>query len=428
MDKATADGTARTIESLTKNLLECYEELDLLYRVTRRMSSSLDVQRNMDLVLREAMEIFAADMGWLLPAGEGLGKFVPVQANAPEELVAFLQESVVGKLLEEGKSRMFYGLAAELGPARADLPDSFLCALLRTEQTVYGVLCAGRRDAEDMFTAGDLKLANALASQAAISLENFTLNLKRIEEQETMIRMQEELRLALDIQANLLPKSPPVCAGYDIAGRSLPAMGVGGDYYDFIPMEDGRVAVCLGDVSGKGLPAALLMASLQATVRGQTLMNASPSECLHRSNTILYHSTDSEKFATCFFGILDTARHRLCYANAGHEHPVLFGRDGGHSALDTGGLVLGILPKVAFPEGTTEIAPGEVLLVYSDGISEALDAADREFGVARMLGVVAEHREAPAADLVERILRAVSNHAGARAPSDDRTLVVIKRT
>lgn len=427
MDKGTADGTAKTIESLTKNLLECYEELDLIYRLTRRLATSLDVQRNMEMVLREAMDIFAADMGWLVPAGEGIGKFTPVREGAPEDLVTFLQESVVGELVQSGKSRMFYGLAAELGVARDDLPDSFLCALLRTESTVYGVLCAGRRDADDMFTAGDLKLANALASQAAISLENYALNQKRIEEQETMIRMQEELRLALDIQANLLPKRAPVCPGYDIAGKSLPAMGVGGDYFDFITMEDGRLGVCLGDVSGKGMPAALLMASLQATVRGQTLMNASPSECLHHSNTILYHSTDSEKFATCFFGILDTDLHQLRYANAGHEHPVLFGFNGSRAVLDVGGIVLGILPKVTIPEGSTEIRAGEVLLLYSDGITEALDADDREFGVPRMLSVIADHREAPAADMVTRILDAVNAHTGERAPSDDRTLVVIKR-
>ncbi len=426
MHEGTAEGSAKTIESLTKNLLECYEELDLIYRLSGRLMATLDVQKNVELILHEAMDIFGADLGWMRPAGDETCLFRPVTAGADPEVMELLDRRLVSGLVAAGKSRMFYGLRRELEAGDA-VPDSFLCAVLKTEQAVYGVLCVGRHDGGNMFTAGDQKLANVLASQAAIALENCSLNRRRIEEEEALIRMQEEIRLALEIQTRLLPKSAPALAGYDIAGRSLPALGVGGDYFDFIAVDDRRLAVCLGDVAGKGMPAALLMANLQASVRGQTLMGAAPAECLGHSNTLLVQGTDPDKFATCFYGILDAREHRLRYANAGHERPLLFSRGGAIDALDTGGLVLGVLPGVAFPEASVELQSGDLLLLYSDGITEAVDGEDREFGVQPLYQVIASHPEATAAEMLDHIMEAVETHAGGAPPSDDRTLVVIRR-
>ncbi len=427
MEKIGAEGSARTIESLTRNLLECYEELDLVYRLSGQLLSSLDVQRNVERILGEAMEIFDADLGWVGPAGSGEGLFRPVTTRVGEDVVALLTGSVVGELIEAGKSRMYYALRDEPGLSRDGVPQSFLCTVIKTDRAVYGALCVGRHDGESLFTAGDLKLADVLASQAAIALENFLLNQRRIDEQQAMIRMQEELRLALEIQANLLPKGSPSYPGYDIAGRSVPALGVGGDYYDFIPIDERMLAISLGDVSGKGMPAALLMANLQASIRGQTLMKASPADCLHRSNTLLFQSTDSEKFATCFYGILDTAEHRLWYANAGHEHPMIFSPDGGISVLDTGGLVLGVMREIVFPEASVEVRSGDVLVIYSDGITDSVDGNGAEYGLERLTTLLHRQRGLPAEALMNRIMDEVDAHAGSEPPFDDRTLVVIRR-
>ncbi len=427
MERKVAEDSAKTIESLTRNLLECYEELDLIYRLSREVLPSLDIQPSMERVLAEAMEVFDADLGWLEPAGEGEGLFETASDRADPGIAELLREGVVRDLVAGGKSRVFYALRRETGLAREGVPDTFLCTVLKTDRGVYGALCVGRHDGEDVFTAGDLKLAGVLSSQAAIALENHLLHRRRMEEAQAMIRMQEEVRLALEIQRNLLPKTPPRLTGYDVAGRSVPAQGVGGDYFDFIPMDDRRMAVCLGDVSGKGMPAALLMANLQAGVRGQTLLKATPADCLRHSNTLLHQNTDAEKFATCFYGILDVTEHCLCYANAGHERPVYLSRAGGMKTLDTGGLLLGVIPGATFPEDRVTVDSGDVLVLYSDGITEAVDAEDREFGVDRLREVVQRHPDATADELLDRIMAAVDAHAGAGPPSDDRTLVVVRR-
>lgn len=416
----------RKIESLTKNLLECYEELDLIYRLSRRGQSTFDPQQNMEFILHEAMEAFEGDLGWVIAEGEECA-FEPVMDRTDDVLVKSLHRALVRDVCREGKSRLFYNLREELGLEGDNNPDSFLCTVIKTDEAMYGALCIGRRAGRENFTAGDLKLAQVVASQAAIALENGLLHRKRLEEEQAMIRLQEEFRLARSIQNNLLPKVTPTPPGYDIAGYTLPARSVGGDYYDFIKRGNGHVALCLGDVSGKGMPAALLMAHLQAAIRGQTLMKASPAECLARSNILLYESTDSDRFATCFYGVLDTTKHCLRYSNAGHDRPILFSASGESETLDSSGLVLGILPDSDYVESSISIEPGDFLLVYSDGIIDAADSEEHEFGLARLTELVRETHDATAKDLLNRILQAVNSHAAGAPQTDDMTLVVIRR-
>jgi len=416
----------RRLDSLTRNLLECYEELDLIYRVSRGLMSTFDAQKNVSLVLDEAMEIFEADMGWIAPC-PGAEVFEPVTARAPVELVSLLHESLVDGLVGEKRSKVLYDLCRELRVDHPDVPDTFLFAVLKTESGMFGSLCLGRRAGKEIFTAGDLKLARVLASQAAVALENGRLHRQHRREEERMIRLTEEFRLARSIQGNLLPKVIPTIPGYELAGGTVPAQSVGGDYYDFIPMDDNRLALCLGDVSGKGMPAALLMAHLQATIRGQALLGSEPGKCLWHSNRLLFHSTDLERFATCFYGVLDTEQHRLCYANAGHEHPLHFRGNGRPATLDQGGIVLGILEGAEYTDVALPVAPGDLIVVYSDGITDASNGEGDPFGVDRLIELVNAHVDEPAPALLERILDKVRAHAGDEAQTDDMTLAVVRR-
>lgn len=243
----------------------------------------------------------------------------------------------------------------------------------------------------------------------------------RIEEQ------MARLRLAAKIQWDLLPKEPPLVPGYQVAGRTIPAQLVGGDYFDFISVDDRRLALCVADVSGKGLPASLLMANLQATIRGQTLWNPSARECMRRSNRLLFQSTDIEKFATVFYGILDIEAHELRYSNAGHNPPLLFRAGEAPRRLETGGLVLGILEDSGFEEEVVPLGPGDVLVLYSDGITEALDARQEEFGEEALIRVVEAHRDETAAAIVDAVGSAVERFAGSTPQSDDMTLMVLRR-
>jgi sigma-B regulation protein RsbU (phosphoserine phosphatase) len=202
---------------------------------------------------------------------------------------------------------------------------------------------------------------------------------------------------------------------------------VGGDYFDFIPVSDRQIALSLGDVSGKGLPASLLMANVQATLRGQTLVNTSARECITKSNKLLYQSTSSEKFVTLFYGILNHQAHTLEFTNAGQDPPFLLSAGKDPTRLRTGGIVLGIMEEFPFAEDTIQLEAGDLLVIYSDGIPEAINPSKEQFGEEKLCALLQEHHAKPAAELINVIVAAVKEHAGTWPQSDDMTLLVVKR-
>jgi len=299
---------------------------------------------------------------------------------------------------------------------------SLLSVPLLSKNRMIGLITVFNKKAESGFLSDDQRLLSIIGSQSSQVIENARL----LKEEQALLKVQQELRLAYDIQINLLPKEPPEAEEYDIFGKSIPAKEVGGDYFDFIPIDKHRIAFCLGDISGKGIPAALLMSNLQATIRGQTLDNASASDCIERSNTMLFHSTPPEKFSTFFYGILDTKAHQITYANAGHNYPFIF--TGGHEPrqLEHGGIVLGCVETFPFQEQEISLNPGDIFLLYSDGITEAMDQEEEEFGESRLTSIVSGNMNASAEELTQKIIEGVNQHSGGRQ-WDDMTLVIIRR-
>jgi sigma-B regulation protein RsbU (phosphoserine phosphatase) len=263
-----------------------------------------------------------------------------------------------------------------------------------------------------------------IGAQSAQVIENARL----YEEEKSLQKMQQEVQMARDIQTRLLPKAPPEVPGFDIAGKSVSAQNVGGDYFDFLEFRDGRLGLCLADVSGKGISASLLMANVQATVRGQSVLGNSAAQCLHNSNLQLYQSTDTDKYVTLFYGVLDAAKRELQYSNAGHNPPLLFKTNSEPSLLSVGGPVLGILPEAPFDEAIVSFDPGDLLLIYSDGYSEAMNHTFEEFGEDRLLAITKEHRNASAVELIDRIGEAVRKHCAGAAQTDDMTMIVVRAT
>jgi sigma-B regulation protein RsbU (phosphoserine phosphatase) len=300
---------------------------------------------------------------------------------------------------------------------------SLLCVPLKSKGRMTGIICLFNSKSDAGFSESNQRLLAIVATQSAQVIENARL----LEEEQALMKVQEELRLAYDIQMNLLPEKNPEIEGYDLAGRSIPAKEVGGDYYDLIPGEGGQLAFCLGDISGKGLPAALLMASLQATIRGQTILKAAPGACLAHANTLMIQNTSPEKFASLFYGQLDTASHRLIYANAGHNYPLLFSGKKSCRRLESDAIVLGCLEDFDYPEGEVTLAPGDLLLVYSDGITEAFNEKEEEFGEGNLCRVILAHRDLAAADLVDTVINEVQQYAAGLPQHDDITLVIIRR-
>jgi len=250
---------------------------------------------------------------------------------------------------------------------------------------------------------------------------------ERKKAEEARVRLKEESRMARNIQMNLLPKSNPQLPGYDIAGKNIPALNVGGDYYDFIRLDEYRLAIGLGDVSGKGLAASLVMANLQATIRGLALFDADPKDCLERANKLLFRSTDSRTFVSLFYGILDIRTNTLCYASAGQDMPILFSKGKKQVVLRTRGIALGMKEDVSYEKEEISINPGDRLLIYTDGVSEAMNERMEEFGEEKLQGVVQRNDGDAAPVLIGKIIAEVSAHVHRASQSDDMTIVFLQR-
>jgi sigma-B regulation protein RsbU (phosphoserine phosphatase) len=244
--------------------------------------------------------------------------------------------------------------------------------------------------------------------------------------------LESELDTARTIQEKLLPHEMPRFHGFEIAGTSIPSKQVGGDYFDFLDLGEGQLGIAIADVSGKGIPAALLMANLQASLHAQTYETEKVADVTARINNLLVKSTDSNMFVTFFYGLLDRNRSTFTSTNAGQNHPLLLRSDLTMEFLAKGGLVLGFLPDQKYDQQTTTLQPGDVLVLYTDGITEARtpdkeEAGEKLFGEDRLVQVIEENAGHSAREIQAAILHAVSEHTKNTPQGDDITLVVIKR-
>ena len=253
-------------------------------------------------------------------------------------------------------------------------------------------------------------------------------------------KLRRDLELGALVQRRLLPQAPPVARFVALTAVSIPARSVGGDYYDFLDLGEERIGVALADIAGKGIPAALIMTVVQASLRSVVAVgHLSPREIAVKINGFLHRSTGSSSYATFFYGELDPRTRQLRYVNAGHNPPHLIraslSRAAGESAagpaleveeLAVGGTVVGLFPDVSYDEGTVDLRTGDVLVVFTDGVTEALNAADEEFGDARLKDLLREIAPLPAADITSRISVALEQWIRGTAQYDDMTFVVAK--
>ncbi|HQZ82184.1 MAG TPA: SpoIIE family protein phosphatase [Pyrinomonadaceae bacterium] len=291
------------------------------------------------------------------------------------------------------------------------------------EQDVFGLIYADSPTHEATFKAEHLDILTTLASVASIRVENASLTEARIERQ----RMESELELATEIQQRFQPSGPPKIDGYEFQGISFSCYEIGGDYYDFIPRSDGRMLFALGDVSGKGTAAALLMASLHAAIHAQVAANRELEETVASINAYLAENTPANRFVTLFVAELDPATGSVKYINCGHNPPLIGRADGSVEQLASGGLPLGIIPTAEYESGSVGLGAGDVLVVYSDGVSEANNVAEEEFGLDRLTKVVQANITASASGLRDKVESALSSFTGTAPANDDITLVIVKR-
>ncbi|MDQ3667532.1 MAG: SpoIIE family protein phosphatase [Acidobacteriota bacterium] len=300
---------------------------------------------------------------------------------------------------------------------------SVLAVPLGVSEKVFGIIYADSPIADGRFTEDHLKVLRTLASVAAIRVENARLVEARLQQE----RLERELQLAMEIQQRFQPTAPPVVPGYELQGISFPCYEIGGDYYDFIEREDGRLVIALGDVSGKGTAAALLMSSLHASVHAQAGSHDTLSETISAVNRYLADNIPANRFVTLFYAELDPASGALSFLNAGHNPPLIIHAAGTVEQLASGGLPLGIRRNAEYREGRTQMQMGDVLVIYSDGVTEAASPSGEEFGPTRLYEVVSRNIEASAAGVRDRIESALTKFSQGTQAADDITLVIVKR-
>jgi phosphoserine phosphatase RsbU/P len=272
------------------------------------------------------------------------------------------------------------------------------------------------------FGESDLQFLDAISDHMAIAMENATLHLELLEKQ----RMERELQLGREIQSRLMPTPPSDIADTHLAARNLPCFEVGGDYYDFLELPDGDIAVVIADVSGKGVAAALIMSSMQAALRVAAPIENDLAMLMARLNSLLYRSTKGRKYVTTFLGRYTPATGDLRFVNAGHNPPmIILGAD--VQKLDSTGKPIGLLPDSPFGESTANIPPGGTLFLYTDGLNEAENPDEQEFGNDRLQELLCDAADLPADRAVSYVLETITAYEAGAHATDDKTIVVMRR-
>ncbi|MFH0988962.1 MAG: GAF domain-containing SpoIIE family protein phosphatase [bacterium] len=419
-----------TLEEENHRLKRAIEELTVLNDLARSIGALSSTEEIIHTIIKRSLRAVHAEQGVITlvekePNAEGK-TLIRTQVGSNELPAFHLCQAMLGwmhlnkkplVLNDPHHDARFEGIHIE------PTIRSLLCVPMMIKSELIGVLTVYNKKEPNGFTEDDQRLLAIITGQSAQVVENARL----YEEEKTLAKMMKEVQLAVKIQTDLLPKTLPQIEGYDIAALTIPAKQVGGDYYDFIEFEDQRLGICLGDVSGKGLPAALLMANLQATLRGQSMLTDAPKECMIKSNKLLFHSTGSDKFATIVYAILDTQNHTLIYTNAGHERPVLLTTNLDPYSLEVGGIPLGLLVDFPFEEESITFPPGGTLVIVSDGITEAANVDEDQFGAERAVQIVKENLHLSASMIIDRVVSDVKQFAEKNFQLDDITMIVIKR-
>ena len=350
------------------------------------------------------------------------GRFTPAYAIGPE------LATPVGMLDEGRSSTPIFNSANDGRTPDPESPELLLPLPGRTQ--LLGAIALGAKRSEEPYTPSDLRLLESVSVQTGLGLELSETAASLAAAAVERAHIEREIEIAREVQERLLPQRLPLIAGVTLAGFCRTVFGVGGDYYDAIELNGGRLGLAIGDVSGKGISAALLMASLRACLRTMTRTTSGElTYLMAHMNRLIYEASAINRYATFFFGIFDPAANRFDYVNAGHNPPVLLrcsvnGCE--HIRLDCGGPVIGLLPEASYEQGSVLLQSGDLLLAYTDGISETMNPADEEWGEEAMILAAQQAWDGTVEDIVKAIFAAAETFAGNASQHDDMTVLVMK--
>ena len=405
----------RELRQANQDLASRVQQLKTLFELSQEFNATVDKRRVVKQFAFAMLGHMAARRYVFYLRDEG-GKFVQVAAQSPEDvtLPASFLESLDDLLqIEDDRARQ-----------HPELEDrGFTLALpIRLKEQVQGILCVGPKWTQASYSPDDIEFLYSLGSLAVVSIQNVELIEERVEKQ----RLQKEMQMARRIQRRLLPGEIPQAKRLEIATIALPSREVGGDYFDVLRLTDDRLLIMVADVTGKGMPAALLMSTIHACTHLMRPMKMTLSESFEETNRVVYDNTDPDKFITAFASIY-YADGSLLYVNAGHEPPMLLRRNGTIERLSTGGPLLGVVPNLNYESGKVSLHAGDTIVLFTDGVTEAMGSTEEEYSEARLQSLVLAHRHESASTLVQRIQDDIEAFTGpVQALSDDRTLLVLK--
>ncbi len=413
------------------------ERLALLYRLSQTFTSTLDLDEVLNRVMDEVIAATRAERGFvMLREVDGRLAFRVARGmdrDTIDDPQFQVSRGVVDRVADERQPVLTSDAQADdRFSMRHSIVDlglrSILCVPLTIKDRVLGVVYVDNRLQAGIFTPADLDLLASIASSAAVAIENARLYQVAVEKG----RMERELQVARGVQASLLPQETPQVPGWAFEARWQPARTVSGDYYDFIPLGGGKLGLVIADVSDKGMPAALFMALTRSTIRATASQLASPADAIAEANRLICADSADGMFVTLFYAQLEPASGSLTYVNAGHNPPLLCraGEHGDAKALEElrpTGMALGIVEEFPFEQRVLELQPGDSILLYTDGVPDASNEGQEQFGMERLRRVLLERRTLPVAAMVAALERAIAGLTGGATQFDDIAILAVKR-
>jgi len=418
------------IREENRKLKRAIAELRILNEVSVAISGAVGVDAVTNLIVKKCVEHTGAEQGaiWLLDRLDKTAPpktFLRVMDSDATSIPFKIGASLVGWVIKNRNplivndvvgDKRFVDLAGEYSNLRC-----LLAVPLQLKDSLIGVICLLNKAGGQEFSSDDARLLTIVATQSAQTIENARL----YDDERRLQSLEEDLRTARLIQYSLLPRENPRANHFDIAGLYEPAQLIGGDYFDFIRIDDDHLGISIADVSGKGTSAALLMASLQSCLRGQAILGRSPRETINNLNLMLSQFLVSGRFITLVYGVLDIHRGIFTYVNAGHCYPIFVGSDK-IVELEESGIILGFSPDSRYTESEVSLQAGESILLYTDGITEAANATEEQYGEPRLIDLVKANRSLSAAELIFLIKDSVVRYQAGVPQSDDITLVAVR--
>jgi sigma-B regulation protein RsbU (phosphoserine phosphatase) len=409
----------KILTELSSSVAGIRDVRQLLETVTKRISESLHVASIAVFLDRQGTYRLAYAIGAAQLPGA-------VEFKPETKIVQFLQRQRAPSKIYFGDPQSWIHGAPDAEQETLRSLDTQVLLPLTLKSRLMGIISLSGKRSEEPYSRADLQLLSAVASQTGLALENAELTESVRREIAQRERLDRELEIAREVQQRLFPQKLPLVHGLDFAGYCRPAESVGGDYYDFIHLPDASLGIAVGDVSGKGIAAALMMASLQASLRGQTIKPCETlSEMISNINRLMYDASAENRYATFFYAQYYPATRALRYVNAGHNPPMVL-RGNQFIRLTEGGTVVGLFPEFPFCEGFVRLEQGDVLVAFTDGISEAMNGADEEFEEERLMTAVRKMDGRTAAEMIGQILAEVDGFTAGAKQNDDMTLVVVR--